>query len=503
MTTTTNRRRRRRPPPTRRAPPPERARRLRQAPPLAASSAPATGGTNAATFGGGGGDGTLKIGFTAPLTGALAGFGEANPFIVAGIQRTGRRRAHDRRPVVRRRDHREGRPDQLRHRRIRGRQADHRGRRRPDAGDRHPRDDQPGRRPVRGQRRAVPQHAGAVAAVLPRPRWRSGSRLRLDVSLLLGRRSARRHVRRHVEHDRHQQGGRDPVPQRPGRQRPRRCPRPASRPAPPPAATRVVDPGRFETATDDFSAIISEFKDQGVEIVVGIPHPARLRHVLDPGQAAGLQSQVGHDGQGSAVLVGGRGARGRRQRARLRDLVDADPPVHQLAHRDHRPAAGRRVHGEHGQAVDAVRRLRARPVRGVLRRRQPGRHRPTSRRSQTRRAATQLDTIVGPIQYGAGGVPKNVSTTSLVGGQWQQVEGQQFPFDLVVDEQQPGPARSRSAERSSRSPDDTCVAARGPRRLEAVRRRAGGRQLLVRPRAGRGARHRRARTAPARRHCST
>jgi branched-chain amino acid transport system substrate-binding protein len=47
-------------------------------------------------------------------------------------------------------------------------------------------------------------------------------------------------------------------------------------------------------------------------------------------------------------------------------------------------------------------------------------------------AATQLDTIVGPIQYGAGGVPKNVSTTPLVGGQWKQVEGQQFPFDLVV-----------------------------------------------------------------------
>ena len=32
--------------------------------------------------GGGGGDGTIKIGFTAPVTGALAGFGEANDFIL-------------------------------------------------------------------------------------------------------------------------------------------------------------------------------------------------------------------------------------------------------------------------------------------------------------------------------------------------------------------------------------------------------------------------------------
>ena len=43
------------------------------------------GGATAAVFGGGGGDGTIKIGFTAPLTGPLAGFGAANEFILAGI----------------------------------------------------------------------------------------------------------------------------------------------------------------------------------------------------------------------------------------------------------------------------------------------------------------------------------------------------------------------------------------------------------------------------------
>ena len=42
-----------------------------------------TGTGNAATFGGGGGDGNIKIGFTAPLTGPLAGFGEANDFILS------------------------------------------------------------------------------------------------------------------------------------------------------------------------------------------------------------------------------------------------------------------------------------------------------------------------------------------------------------------------------------------------------------------------------------
>jgi branched-chain amino acid transport system substrate-binding protein len=49
--------------------------------------ATATGGANAAKFGGGGKDGKIKIGFTAPLSGALAGFGEANDFIVADMKK--------------------------------------------------------------------------------------------------------------------------------------------------------------------------------------------------------------------------------------------------------------------------------------------------------------------------------------------------------------------------------------------------------------------------------
>ena len=35
----------------------------------------------------------------------------------------------------------------------------------------------------------------------------------------------------------------------------------------------VVDPGRFQTGNADFSAIIGQFKDEGVEIVCGIPIP--------------------------------------------------------------------------------------------------------------------------------------------------------------------------------------------------------------------------------------
>ena len=47
-------------------------------------------------------------------------------------------------------------------------------------------------------------------------------------------------------------------------------------------------------------------------------------------------------------------------------------------------------------------------------------------------AATKLDTIVGPIAYGKNGLPKNISPTSLVGGQWKKASGGKFPFELLV-----------------------------------------------------------------------
>ena len=48
-------------------------------------------------------------------------------------------------------------------------------------------------------------------------------------------------------------------------------------------------------------------------------------------------------------------------------------------------------------------------------------------------AATNLDTIVGPVTFAREGLPKNVSPTPLVGGQWQQQDaGAPFPFELLV-----------------------------------------------------------------------
>ena len=50
----------------------------------------------------------------------------------------------------------------------------------------------------------------------------------------------------------------------------------------------LVDAGRYENLKDDFSAEISLFKEQGVEIVTGVMLPPDLGTFLDPGESARL-----------------------------------------------------------------------------------------------------------------------------------------------------------------------------------------------------------------------
>ncbi len=80
-------------------------------------------------------------------------------------------------------------------------------------------------------------------------------------------------VPRHVESGPDEQDRRRPVPERRRRQRlgrpDERLPDAARRRP----ATRIVDPGRYENLTQDFSAQISAFKKAGVEILTGVPLP--------------------------------------------------------------------------------------------------------------------------------------------------------------------------------------------------------------------------------------
>ena len=70
--------------------------------------------------------------------------------------------------------------------------------------------------------------------------------------------------------------------------------------------------------------------------------PARLHHLLEPGQAAGLHAEDRLDRQGDPLPAVGRGARQHRQQPLVRGLVVAEPSVQVVAdRRSRRPSSPR------------------------------------------------------------------------------------------------------------------------------------------------------------------
>jgi branched-chain amino acid transport system substrate-binding protein len=197
------------------------------------------------------------------------------------------------------------------------------------------------------------------------------------------------------------------------------------------AGYTVVDPGRFQDLTDDFSSIIGQFKSEGVEIVVGIPlppdfatfwtqaaqqdfHPKLVtmaKAILFPSAVEAL-GDLG-DGLASEIWwTPGHPFKSSLTGASAQELSD-----------EYEQSTGKQwtqfvgfVHALFEETFDVLARAGTTDKQAVA----------------TAAAATSLDTIVGPLKYGNGGVPKNIATTALVGGQWQKTNGGDFEFDLVV-----------------------------------------------------------------------
>lgn len=193
----------------------------------------------------------------------------------------------------------------------------------------------------------------------------------------------------------------------------------------------VVDPGRFQVLSDDFSSIIGQFKDQGVEIVVGIPLPPDFATFWTQAKQQGFNPKLvtmakavlfsssvealGDIGDGLSSEIWW--TPDHPFKSSLTGASAADLAAGWTA------ATGKQwtqfvgfAHALFEECFDVLARAGSTDKQAVV----------------DALAATKLDTIVGPIEYGAGGVPKNIAKTALVGGQWQKQDGGEYPFDLVV-----------------------------------------------------------------------
>lgn len=196
------------------------------------------------------------------------------------------------------------------------------------------------------------------------------------------------------------------------------------------AGYTVVDPGRYENLKDDFSAEISLFKEQNVEIVTGVMIPPDLGTFLTQaaqqgfypkaftvGKAAlfpvvvetipdglgdGLTTEIwwtpNHPFKSSLTGVSAEQLAGAYSESTKKQWTQPIGFAHALFE----------------VAIDTLKRTSNLDDKAAIR---------------DAIKATKLDTIVGSISWEGGPVP-NVAKTPLVGGQW--VKSETYPFELTI-----------------------------------------------------------------------
>jgi branched-chain amino acid transport system substrate-binding protein len=191
----------------------------------------------------------------------------------------------------------------------------------------------------------------------------------------------------------------------------------------------LTDPGRFQNGTQDFSAQISAFKKDGVEIVTGVVIPPDAKTFLNQAKQQGFHPKVITLGKallfpGAIEALGDLGyglstevwwspshpftSSLTKQSARaLADAYETDTRKQWT-----QPIGF--AHALFEVASDALRRAKspkAADVRDAV-------------------AATSIATVVGPVKWGGAGPMKNVSKTPLVLGQW--IKGTKHKVELVI-----------------------------------------------------------------------
>jgi branched-chain amino acid transport system substrate-binding protein len=197
------------------------------------------------------------------------------------------------------------------------------------------------------------------------------------------------------------------------------------------AGYMMTDPGRYQNLSDDFTAYISAFQQSGCEIVTGVPLPPDFTTFWTQAKQQGFNPKCVSVGKATLypANVETLGAAGHNLSSEVW-WTPTHPYVSSLTGQSgaelaaaYTEATGRQwtqpigfIHSLFEIAADIMTRASG-----------PGDYAVT----RDAMAATNLNTLVGPISWGAGPV-KNVTKTPLVGGQWRLTEGARFPYDIVV-----------------------------------------------------------------------
>jgi branched-chain amino acid transport system substrate-binding protein len=195
----------------------------------------------------------------------------------------------------------------------------------------------------------------------------------------------------------------------------------------------LIDPGRFQDGSADFSAQINAFKAAKAEIVTGVVIPPDWTTFWSQALQQGFKPRVATVGK--ALLfpetVNALGAAGNNLSTEVW-WTPNHPFTSSLTGQSAKALAAaytQKTAKQWTQPIGFAHALLEIAVDTLGRANDP-----TDRESVLAALVkTRLDTIVGPIAWGQGPV-KNVAKTPLVGGQWRLTPGGPYQFDLVITE---------------------------------------------------------------------
>ncbi len=213
----------------------------------------------------------------------------------------------------------------------------------------------------------------------------------------------------------------------------------------PPAFTnagyKTVDPGRYQDLTDDFSAQIAAFKTAGAEIVTGVVLPPDFTTFWNQANQQGFKPKAVSVGKAilfpeSVEVLGEAGNNLSSEvwwspshpfKSSLTGQSSAElaQAFEKAANRQWTQPIGF-VHSLFEVALDVLKRAGDPKDSAAL---------------LAAIAATNVDTVVGPVKWDGAGLPpfaaKNVAKTPLVSGQWRRKSDGKF--DLVIVDNQNAP----------------------------------------------------------------
>lgn len=193
---------------------------------------------------------------------------------------------------------------------------------------------------------------------------------------------------------------------------------------------KLIDPGRYQDLTDNFSAQIGAFKQAKAEILTGVVIPPDFTTFWTQALQQGFKPKIATVGKALLFPVAVEALGNKAQNLSSEVWWTPEHPFkssltgqtsRQVAEA-YTAATGKQwtqpigfAHALFELAADIVKRSDG-----------PG------NRAATLAAlkATKLDTLVGPIHWGGPGPMKNVAKTPLVGGQWRL--GGKFKYELII-----------------------------------------------------------------------